>query len=90
MPAKVLIPPPYRGPTHGESQLVVDATTVLGCLEAVERKFPGFLPQVLDEKGAVHRFVKLFLNGDLLDPKRLDRAVAAGDELEIVAAIAGG
>jgi molybdopterin converting factor small subunit len=90
MPAKVLIPPPYRGPTHGEAHLVVEAGSVRACLEAVERKFPGFLPQVLDDKGAVHRFVKLFLNGDLLDPKRLDRAVADGDELEIVAAIAGG
>ena len=90
MPARVLIPPPYRGPTHGEAQLAVDAGTVLASLEAVERKFPGFLPQVLDEKGTVHRFVKLFLNGDLLDPKRLDRKVGDGDELEIVAAIAGG
>ena len=90
MASLVRIPAPYRGPTQGEAQLSVDADTVRGCLEAVEHKFPGFLPQVLDEQGAVHRFVKLFLNGDLLDPKRLDRKVAAGDELEIVAAIAGG
>lgn len=90
MACKVLIPPPYRGPTRGESQVNVEAGTLRGCLEEVERKFPGFLPQVLDDGGAVHRFVKLFLNGDLIDPKRLDREVVAGAELEIVAAIAGG
>jgi molybdopterin converting factor small subunit len=87
---KVLIPPPYRGPTHGEAELVVDARTVRAAIEAVEKRFPGFGPQVLDAQGRLHRFVKLFVNGDPTDAKRLDQAIAAGDELEIVAAIAGG
>jgi len=87
---KVLIPPPYRGPTNGEAELVVESATVQGSLEAVERKFPGFLPQVLDVHGRPHRFVKLFVNGEPVDPRRLDQAVGAGDALEIVAAIAGG
>ena len=87
---KVLIPSPYRGPTHGEDELVVEAATVRGAIEAVEKKFPGFAPQVLDAQGKVHRFVKLFVNGEAVDPKRLDQALAAGDALEIVAAIAGG
>jgi len=87
---KVLIPPPYRGATNSETELVVEAQTVLGCLDAVERKFPGFGPMVLDGNGVLHRFVKLFVNGEPVDPKRLDQAVAAGDALEIVAAIAGG
>lgn len=87
---KILIPPPYRGPTDGVGELVVEAETVLGCIEAVERKFPGFLPQVLDGRGAPHRFVKLFVNSEPVDPKRLDQKVRADDALEIVAAIAGG
>lgn len=87
---KVLIPPPYRGPTDGAGELAVEAETVLGCLEAVERKFPGFLPQVLDGSGAPHRFVKLFLNSEPVDPKQLGQTVRGGDALEIVAAIAGG
>jgi sulfur carrier protein ThiS len=87
---KVLIPPPYRGPTNGEAELVVESQTVRGCIEAVERRFPGILPLVVDAKGNLHRFVKLFVNGEPVDPKRLDQAVAAGDALEIVSAIAGG
>lgn len=87
---KVLIPPPYRGPTNGEAELVVESETVRGCLDAAERKFPGFLPQVFDGSGKLHRFVKLFVNGEPVDPKNLDQVLAAGDELEIVAAIAGG
>jgi sulfur-carrier protein len=87
---RVLIPPPYRGPTLGEAELVVESRTVRGCIEAVERKFPGILPLVVDANGNLHRFVKLFVNGEPVDAKRLDRAVEAGDELEIVSAIAGG
>ena len=87
---RILIPPPYRGPTNGEAELEVDSETLRGCIEAAERKFPGLLPLVLDGRGAPHRFVKLFVNGEPVGPKQLDRALDAGDEIEIVAAIAGG
>jgi molybdopterin synthase sulfur carrier subunit len=87
---KVLIPPPYRGPTQGTGELLVEGATVLACLEAVERKFATFLPQVLDEDGNLHRFVKLFKNGQHLRGDVLRERVTAGDEIEIVAAIAGG
>jgi molybdopterin converting factor small subunit len=87
---RVLIPSPYRGPTHGEEELAVDAASVRAAIEAVEKKFPGFAPQVFDGQGRLHRFVKLFVNGEPVDAKRLDQPLADGDELEIVAAIAGG
>ena len=87
---KVSIPPPYRGPTQGTAELGVEGASVAECLEAVERKFPTFLPQVLDEDGNVHRFVKLFKNGTQLTREVLREPLAPGDELEIIAAIAGG
>jgi len=87
---KVRIPPPYRGPTQGTAELGVEGATVLECLEAVERKFATFLPQVLGEDGNIHRFVKIFKNGAHLRGNVLGERVAADDELEIVAAIAGG
>ena len=41
--------------------------------------------------GNVHRFVTLFLNGDELDrSKAMDQEVSDGDDVEILAAIAGG
>lgn len=86
----VRIPPPYRGPTLGTAELAVDGATIGECLEAVERKYPGFLPQVLDDDGNVHRFVKLFRNGDHVVRDPLRTPLAAGDDLEIIAAIAGG
>lgn len=87
---KVRIPPPYRGPTHGTAELIVEEGDVRACLVATERKFPGFLPQVLDAEGRVHRFVKLFKNGKQLQGEALREPLAADDDLEIIAAIAGG
>ena len=86
----VRIPPSYRGPTQGTAEIRVEGGSVLDCLEGVERKFPGFLPQILDEDGNVHRFVKLFKNGTHLTREALREPLAPEDVLEIVAAIAGG
>ena len=87
---KVRIPPPYRGPTRGLAELSVEGRSVLECLEAAEREFPGFLAQVIDESGGVRRFVKLFKNGKHLQADALVERLAGEDELEIMAAIAGG
>jgi len=86
----VMVPTPYRGPTRGEGEISVSGETVLACLEAVEAKYPGFRAQVLDAKGVVHRFVKLFVNEQQIDPAALDTAVSGSDRVEVLAAIAGG
>lgn len=86
----VVIPPPYRGPTRGEAEIRVPDASVRACLDAVEAGHPGFRDQVLDAQGRLHRFVKLFVNGDPLERERVDAPLAADDRLEILAAIAGG
>ena len=86
----VLVPTAYRGPTKGAAEIPVEGRTVLACLEAVEATFPGFLSQILDADGGVHRFVKLFVNGDQIDSTALSMELGASDQLEVIAAIAGG
>jgi len=86
----VMIPTAYRGPTRGEAEVQVEASTVLGALEAVEAIHPGFLTQVVDGSGVVHRFVKLFINEEQIDSSDLDMELAESDRLEVLAAIAGG
>jgi molybdopterin converting factor small subunit len=89
MPIAV-VPPPYRGPTHGADRVAVPAGTVRACIDAVEAKHPGFRPLVLDEDGHVHRFVTLFKSGDQLRGAALDEPIRDGDEPEVLSAIAGG
>lgn len=86
----VLVPTAYRGPTRGKAEVEVEGATVRACLEAAEAQFPGFLEQVVDASGNVHRFVKLFVNEVVIDNAEVDRAVEADDRVEVLAAIAGG
>jgi molybdopterin converting factor small subunit len=86
----VKVPPPYQGPTLGRGSIEVEGSTVRACIEAVGEEFPGFLEQIFDDSGAVHRFVTLFVNGDEIDRREVDKPVAPTDEVEILAAIAGG
>jgi molybdopterin synthase sulfur carrier subunit len=87
----VLVPAPYRGPTRGDAEIPVRGGDVRSCLLRVEDQYPGFLAQVLDAQGEVHRFVKLFLNEVQLEPSEaLATATGEGDRVEVLAAIAGG
>lgn len=86
----VRVPAPYRGPTRGEAEIPATGATVRECIDDVEARYPGFRAQILDDEGRIHRFVRLFLNGELLDRGALDARVGADDALEVLAAIAGG
>jgi molybdopterin synthase sulfur carrier subunit len=86
----VLVPTAYRGPTRGQAEVEVEGETVRACIEAVGQQFPGFLEQVVDASGSVHRFVKLFVNEVAIERSDVDRVVEPGDRVEVLAAIAGG
>lgn len=89
----VLVPTAYRGPTHGESRIEVSGSTLIACFEEIEARHPGFRELVVDpQSGGLHRFVKLFLNGEELGrgSEVLETPVSGRDEIEVLAAIAGG
>ncbi len=89
----IVIPAPFRGPTGGRERIETAGRTIGACLTEAEARFPGLHPLLVDaQTGGVHRFVKLFLNRELLgrEPAVLAQAVAADDEIEILAAIGGG
>jgi len=91
--AKVIIPVVFQGPTRGESEAIVGGATISDCFDLVEEKFPGLRELVIDPKtGEIHKFVKVTLNGELLerDVGTLSQSVSAADEIEVIAAIAGG
>ncbi len=86
----VIVPAPYQGPTQGAGRIEVDGATVRACIDAVNDRFPGFREQIFDPGGNVHKFVKLFVNGDEVDRAAVDTPVSKDDEVEVLAAIAGG
>jgi hypothetical protein len=68
----------------------VAGATLRECIAAAEARYPGFAAQLLTPGGDPHRFIRFTRNGAVLDGKVLDCALDPGDELHILATIAGG
>ena len=68
----------------------LSARSVRGAIDAMERQYPGFGLQIFSADGALHRFVKIFCDGEAVDEEALDDAIDEKAEIEVVAAIAGG
>jgi len=60
-------------------------------VEDLSRRYPGLRERLLDDKGALRRYVNIFRNDeDIRHGKMLDTSLGAEDKLTIVPAIAGG
>jgi len=87
----VIVPPPFRGPTQGVGRIEVPASSVREAVTTVEERYPGFEGLVFAADGAQHEFVRIFRNGELVEGNgALEATVGENDEIELVAAIAGG
>lgn len=86
----VRIPTPLRSLTAGQEQVSAEGATVRAVIEHLEGAHPGLRDRLLDEKG-IRRFVNVYLGDeDVRFLEGLDTPLAAGDELSIIPAIAGG
>lgn len=86
----VRIPTPLRSLTAGQEQVSAEGATVRAVIEHLEGAHPGLRDRLLDDKG-IRRFVNVYLGDeDVRFLEGLDTPLAAGDELSIIPAIAGG
>ncbi|MGI8609994.1 MAG: ubiquitin-like small modifier protein 1 [Candidatus Dormibacteria bacterium] len=91
MAIKVRVPGPLRRLTSGESVVQVDGSNVGEVLNNLEQKYPGFRERIYDQDGKLRQFVNIYKNDeDIRFGSGLDTAVAEGDDLSIVPAVAGG
>jgi molybdopterin converting factor small subunit len=91
MSVTVRVPPVFRTMTSGSSQVEVDGGTVAEVLDSLEGAHPGFKEKLLDDQGALVRYVNLFVDDD--DVRFLDglgTKVPDGGTLSIMQAVAGG
>jgi len=87
---QIEVPARYRVPTGGKATISAEGDTVRSCIEDADAKYPGFGELVLDSKGELRRFVKLFVNGDELARHALDSPVSSTDTISVLTAAAGG
>ncbi|MFZ4718785.1 MAG: ubiquitin-like small modifier protein 1 [Ilumatobacteraceae bacterium] len=91
MAVTVRIPTTLRPMAGGNSQVQVEGATLAEVIDALEAVHPGFKDRLLDESGALRKFVNVFVSDD--DVRYLDglaTAVPAGETVSIIPAVAGG
>ena len=87
----VRIPTPLQKLTQDKSEVFVAATTIGGCIQELEKNYPGVKQRICDDQGNIRRFVNIFLNEeDIRFLKKEATPLKDGDEVSIVPAIAGG
>ena len=91
MSAKVRIPTPLRKLTNNEEIVEVTGDTVAAAIAELQSRFPGIKERLLDESGAVRRFVNVYVNEeDIRFLQNQETPIKSGDEISIIPAIAGG
>jgi molybdopterin synthase sulfur carrier subunit len=91
MAVQVLIPTPLQKFTNDEASVTLEASSVDALLAALDQRYPGILGRLCDESGKLRRFLNVYVNSE--DIRFLDHqatALADGDEVSIVPAVAGG
>ncbi len=91
MAVTVRIPTPLRTLTGGNESVQAEGKNVRELVENLESAHPGLRERLLDEKGAVRRFVNLYVGEeDIRFLDGLDTELSGTEEISIVPAIAGG
>ncbi len=91
MSATVRIPTPLRSLTGGSAEVPVSPGPLSAVLTELDAAYPGLGARVLDESGALRRFVNVYVgDDDVRFLSGLDTAVADGVSVSIVPAVAGG
>jgi sulfur-carrier protein len=75
-----------------EPEFSVDAKNLGDLLDVVDKDVHGFHDSVCDETGRIRIYVNVFLNGENIsqDPRGLSTPLHDGDEIYILANVAGG
>jgi sulfur-carrier protein len=91
MAVTVRIPTTMRPLAGGSSTVQVEGTTLIEVIDQLESVHGGFRDRLLDETGALRKFVNVFVADD--DVRYLDglgTKVPDGETVSIIPAVAGG
>jgi len=85
--ALVCLHGPLRKLVGDRSELELSGATVAELLGELERGYPDIRGWIVGERGLIRRHINVFVNGER---GGVGTAVAAGDRVEVLAAITGG
>ncbi|HET7235376.1 MAG TPA: ubiquitin-like small modifier protein 1 [Actinomycetota bacterium] len=91
MTVQVKLPTILRKHAGGEPRVDAQGATLRELFADLEAHYPGITKNVVTEDGALHRFVNVYVNDeDVRYLGSLETAVAEGDTVSILPAVAGG
>jgi molybdopterin converting factor small subunit len=93
----IRVPTILRTYTGGEAEVTVDPSktdageTLAGVLDALEAAYPGIRARILDDNGALRRFVNVYVGDeDVRFSEGLQTATPSGTQISVIPAVAGG
>jgi sulfur-carrier protein len=90
MSVTVSVPTILRPVTKGEKSVTAEGATLSALIADLDSRYSG-LGDRLVKNGALHRFVNIYVNDeDVRFTGGLDTAIADGDQVTILPAVAGG
>ena len=91
MAVQVRIPTILRTYTGGAGEVSADGDTLAEVLNSLEESHPGIRARILDDAGALRRFVNVYVgDDDVRFIGGLDAKVTEGTKISIIPAVAGG
>lgn len=91
MAVTVRIPTTMRPMAGGASTVQVEGVTLAEVIANLDAAHPGFGDRLLDESGALRKFVNVFVaDDDVRYLQGLDTPVPTGETVSIIPAVAGG
>ncbi|MCD4526473.1 MoaD/ThiS family protein [Nocardioides sp. cx-173] len=91
MSVSVRVPTILRTYTGGESEVTAQGTTLAEVLDDLEASYSGIRARILDDNGALRRFVNVYVGND--DVRFLDDLATPtpdGTQVSVIPAVAGG
>jgi molybdopterin synthase sulfur carrier subunit len=91
MSANVRIPTILRTYTGGQNEVEASGHTVAHVLDSLEADYPGLKARIVDDSGALRRFVNVYVgDDDVRFIGGLEAEVPDGGKVSIIPAVAGG
>lgn len=91
MPIKVNVTSVIEKFVGGQRSLESEGKTIDELIQSINKKFPGFANQLLEENGELRRFVNIYINDeDVRYLGGLGTELKDSDEVSILPALAGG
>ncbi|GEP36444.1 molybdopterin synthase sulfur carrier subunit [Nocardioides psychrotolerans] len=91
MSVSVRVPTILRTYTGGKSEVSASGATLAEVLDDLEASYAGIKARILDDKGALRRFVNVYVgNEDVRFLENLDTPTPDGTQVSVIPAVAGG